>query len=584
MALTQHVAETTASAEEIQKGWHELVLRVGQLEAERSALEQENKSLRALIERVIEHRQKSHSELILLLTSLVSKLPINDVGIIVSRLVEHNTHVGDFLSAIGKGAADGELPKPAVLKTLEDTRRDLAAALKPVIDELIRLDSPIEKELLQALPSNPELFFSPRFIRANRCFIKGQVARERIAKEYGEKALIFFNDLTTDTRLNPNPKRDEIVLGFKSDFETLLQQQGSIIPEKSQALLSLYHCVQRSKASTDQARAQRSAFQKLSFLVELLHFYDHQNTEAPDVIFAQRLPALIEQLALSGPQEPLDEKLINQAESLLAFVISPDHRQMIINNIGKGGGTGGTLKYVFRLRAERVLEADQTITDFVRHLIPPSRQKPPAPEEVTAILRLLSPEMQRVVVRGIMSSDRMRKEQAEALGRAIGERLGLKALDEPLKSELALPAEMERQLAWGRIKDLIAQRTDAGTVAAAIRERLNARYDAEEIRQSWITLTEADAISLIRIICHLPYLANGKTDPIARTVIDTYVTRLTHEKYTTTYHKVVNSLRGMFHVKPDSPTLLTFLALIRWVSPEAANKLSRDIGMPLPAQ
>ena len=41
--------------EQIQKEWHELTLRVAQLESERAVIEQENKSLRQLLERVIEN-------------------------------------------------------------------------------------------------------------------------------------------------------------------------------------------------------------------------------------------------------------------------------------------------------------------------------------------------------------------------------------------------------------------------------------------------------------------------------------------------------------------------------------------------
>jgi len=66
--------------EESQPAWHELELRVGQLEADKRGLEHDNKALRQLLERVIEHRQKSHSELVMILTNLVSKLPLNDVG------------------------------------------------------------------------------------------------------------------------------------------------------------------------------------------------------------------------------------------------------------------------------------------------------------------------------------------------------------------------------------------------------------------------------------------------------------------------------------------------------------------------
>jgi hypothetical protein len=36
----------------------------------------------------------------------------------------------------------------------------------------------------------------------------------------------------------------------------------------------------------------------------------------------------------------------------------------------------------------------------------------------------------------------------------------------------------------------------------------------------------------------------------------------------------------MFKAKADSPTLLNFIALVKWVDPDAARKMSADIGMP----
>jgi hypothetical protein len=576
-------SDVLPALEEIQQGWHKLTLRVGQLEAEKGALEQENKALRLLLERVIEHRQRSHSELVLLLTTLVSKLPINDVGAVVSRLVEHNTHVSQSLAAFSKGTIDVPMSQPTLLQTLDQAKRDLAAALKRAVEELLKLDPPLENGTLHSLIAQPDLFFSHRMVRASRCFIKGHVPRERLVRECGEEALALFNDVTTDPKLNPHPKRDEIVLAFKSDFELLLQQNASLSPVKREQLLALYQQVQRSKAPTEAARAQRNAFLRLSFVIELLHYYEHQNTEPADVVFAQHLPALVEQLVLTGSQEHLDEKLIAQAEELMRFVISPDHRLMIINNVGKSGGPAKTLKFVLRLRVEQVppSELDMLLPEFLKHLIPSGRS--PAADKIVPILRLVKPAMQRLVTKAIMSSDRLRKDQAEVFGKVIGNALGLQGIAEEAKADHAVPPELERQRAWAKIKDLIARRSDAGTIANAIRERLNARYDAEEIRESWITLTEADPMSLIRIFCHLPYLASGKTDPIARPVMETYITRLTHEKYAATYLKVVNSLRNMFKAKPDSPTLLNFVALVRWVSPEAADKLSTDIGMPLAA-
>jgi hypothetical protein len=571
----------TASVEEVESGWRELTLKVGQLQTELSAVSQDNKTLRLLLERLIDHRQKSHTELVLIITNLVGKLPLNDVGVIVSKLVEHNTSTSQFLGALANNAGGAVLSEPEVLKALDQNKRDIAAALKPALEEMIKLDTPLESEMLQSLLARPELFYSPRVVRATRCFVKGYVPRERIVREFGEEALVFFNDLTTDPKLNPRPKPDEIVLSFKDDFEALLAGNPVELGARRQALMALYERVQRSKPCADHPRAQRSAFERLSFLVELLHFYQHPDTEAPDLLFAQRLPGLIEQLALTGSQDSLEEKLIVSAEALLGFVVNPDHRLMIINNVGKGGGMAKTLKFILRLRGAKPGETDldHVITEMVRHLMP--AQKTPPAKSLAALLRLLNPDMQRLVVKLVMGCDRIRKEEAEALGKAVAAELGITLA--AAQGQKGDPVENERQRAWARIKEMIARRGDAVTIAAAIRDRLNAKYDADEIRQSWIALIEADSIALIRIFCQIPYRADGRTDGIALPVIGTYVSRLTHEKYAPIYLKVVNSLKTMFHAKPDNPTLLTFMALVRWANPEAAGKLYADVGMPVPA-
>jgi hypothetical protein len=156
-------------------------------------------------------------------------------------------------------------------------------------------------------------------------------------------------------------------------------------------------------------------------------------------------------------------------------------------------------------------------------------------------------------------------------------------LDAPRKGAAKLTPELERQLAWEKVRELVSSRADPGAIATAIRDRIKAKYDADEMKQSWVTLTDADPISLIRVFCQLPYLPDGSTDPVARALMETYVTRLTHEKYAAVYHKVANSLRNMHKANPHSPTLLNFLALVKWVDPEAANKLNADIGMEVAA-
>jgi hypothetical protein len=156
----------------------------------------------------------------------------------------------------------------------------------------------------------------------------------------------------------------------------------------------------------------------------------------------------------------------------------------------------------------------------------------------------------------------------------------LKGLEEEVRAQATLSPEVERQLAWDKVKELITRRAEPAHIAATIRERLHLKYDADEVRQSWITLSETEPILFIRVFCQLPYLEDGRTDPIARAVLESYVTRLTHEKYAATYVKVLTSLKNMFKAKPDSPMLLNFIALVKWVDAEAAQKISRDVGMP----
>jgi hypothetical protein len=583
MAPEENDAQAIAALEEIQKDWRDLVLRVAQLEAERGALQEENKTLRFLLERSIEHRQKSHSELILLLTGLVSKLPINDVGLVVSKLVEHNAHVNEVCAALAGGQAGATLPQPAVLKAMDQTKRDLQAALNPAVEELIRLDTALDAEMLRSLIADPELFFSPAVVRANRCFAKGQVPRERIVREFGESALVLFQDMTTDAKLNPRPKPDEIVLAFRDDFETLLRQSPDLLRDKGADLVALHEKVHRGRGLAGPGRSQRVAFQRLTFIVELLHYYENQATEAPDVIFAQRMPALVEQLVLATPQDNLEEKAIAEAEALLAFVIHPDHRLMVINNMGKAGGSPRTLRYVLRLRAGKFADQHEVVAEFVKHLIPAGTRAAPSAHSLAPTLRLISPETLRPVLKAIMSTERLPREDAEALGRALGRELAVTGLEVEPREAVGVPPEVERQLAWEKIKGFIKQRADPAVIAGAIRDRLHAKYDADEIKESWLALTEADTMSLIRTFCALPYLPDGSTDAIAHTVMETYTSRLTHEKYASTYTKVVNSLRNMFKANPASPTLVNFLALVRWVDAPAADKLAMDVGISAPA-
>lgn len=238
------------------------------------------------------------------------------------------------------------------------------------------------------------------------------------------------------------------------------------------------------------------------------------------------------------------------------------------------------LKFVLRLRVEKIPDENEVIHDFVRAIIPPAPQQPPAPKTVADTLKLVTDAArQKLVLRGIMGCDRLKRADAETLGRAIGAELGLKGLEEEARAKSTLSPEVERELAWDKIKELISQRADPASVAKAIRDRLHSKYDSDEVKLSWITLVESEPIAFIRTFCQLPYLEDGRTDPIARAVLESYATRLTHEKYAHAYARVLSSLKNMFKAKADSPTLLNFIALVKWVDTDAATKLSRDIGL-----
>jgi hypothetical protein len=431
--------------------------------------------------------------------------------------------------------------------------------------------------MLRSLVTEPENFFLPPVVRANRGFVKGQIPRERVVKELGLESLVYFKDLTTDPKFNPRPKPEEISLGFRSDFDDLITQNFGLSAEKQAALKLLYRQIKQSREGTEQARAQKFAFTKLSFILELLHYYNNQTTETPEVIFAQRLPPLMEQLVLGGSQNVLDEGLVRQAEALLEHIINYDHRQAVVNNIGKAGGLLKTLRFVLAFRMEKLPPTNQPALEFIKHLISPDFV--PSPEALAGLFRLIKPDRQQALVQTIVAYDRLKKSDAEQLGKGVAAILGLPEPETGSKVNLATTGR-EQQAVWEGIKEMISSRAAPADITNAIRNRLHGKYDDEEVKQSWLTLTESDTMSLIRVFCLLPYLPDGQTDPIARAVLETYVTRLMHEKYAATYAKVVGALRNLFKVKADSPALLNFVSLVKWVDPDACERISHDVGLP----
>ena len=185
--------------------------------------------------------------------------------------------------------------------------------------------------------------------------------------------------------------------------------------------------------------------------------------------------------------------------------------------------------------------------------------------------------MQQLFTQLVRSTDRLSRPEAETLSKSLRSELGLAVLEPEAAPPAAGPVKPP---AWESVKELMANRADPTAIAAAIRDRLHHKYDADELKQSWLILIEGDVLTLIKTFCQIPYLPDGTTDAIARNVLETYVVRLTHEKYATTYNKVVNSLKNMVQANPGNAIPFNFVTLVKWVDPEAAKKLSAEAHIP----
>ena len=72
----------------------------------------------------------------------------------------------------------------------------------------------------------------------------------------------------------------------------------------------------------------------------------------------------------------------------------------------------------------------------------------------------------------------------------------------------------------------------------------------------------------------MPYLPDGQTDLTVRPVLESYIQRLLHEKYAATHAKILITLRNMFRARANGPALVNFIALVKWIDPEAAARIA----------
>ena len=138
------------------------------------------------------------------------------------------------------------------------------------------------------------------------------------------------------------------------------------------------------------------------------HYYENQTTESPDVVFAQRLPPLVEQLVIAAEGETLDEKLIKQAEDLLALIIKPDHRAFRHQQHGQGQAVR-TLRFVLTFRAVKLTEIDPGTQDLIKHLIPAG--KIPKTATLLPILRRFRRTRRSSSSAAIAATERFRRQE-----------------------------------------------------------------------------------------------------------------------------------------------------------------------------
>jgi hypothetical protein len=193
-------------------------------------------------------------------------------------------------------------------------------------------------------------------------------------------------------------------------------------------------------------------------------------------------------------------------------------------------------------------------------------------------LKLLNQDGQKAVLRCLINSGRIRREEAEPIAKAVMQELNLPETEVFPKTEGSTGAGVSGG-GWDHVKLLIASRAAPNDITVAVRNRLHQKYDSDEVKQAWLVLAESDPMTLVRVFCLLPYLPDGQTDPIARPVLESFSNRLTHEKYAVIYSKVIGALKNLFKVKADSPALVNFVSIVKWVDPASAEKIARDIGM-----
>ncbi len=226
MAQTENDPGPVPSVEEIQKAWRELTLKVGQLDAELTAAQQDNKVLRSLMERMIEHRQRSHSELI-----THSHRPRRQIA--PQRPRRHRLAAGRAQRAGRRGFRQ---PCQGENRGRSAAARHPEGAGENQARPRHRLEGPPpgnwrgstrhSRPASSSRSSSSRTPFSrPPSSAPPAVTSRATSPRERVVKEFGEEALVFFKDLTTDVEIQSAPQAGRNRAGLQKRFRGAAEKQ-----------------------------------------------------------------------------------------------------------------------------------------------------------------------------------------------------------------------------------------------------------------------------------------------------------------------------------------------------------------------
>jgi len=213
------------------------------------------------------------------------------------------------------------MPQPTVLKNRTNQTRFSLPPSSLAVEELIRLETPLEKRDLQSLVEQPDAFFFRRESSAPTMLRQRANPPRRVGAGIWRQALVFFNDMSTDAKAEPNPSRGDRLI-----FKMISRRCSNKIPRScpiTRATDGVVSACQQSKAQPSMPARKSSRSPDSPSSSNCSISYQNQSTEAPTCCLRNGCPRWSSNWFLGSGQDTLDEKLIGEAERAAGFCREP---------------------------------------------------------------------------------------------------------------------------------------------------------------------------------------------------------------------------------------------------------------------